>query len=685
LSATGSPATSHRNFRFGPFVLSERHAELRKNGVRVKLQEQPFQVLLELVANAGNIVSREELQQRLWPADTFVDFNVGVNTAIRKLRLALNDDADNPHYIETVSKRGYRFIAEVTVQLAITPVLLKENASGSVSLPPIVVVPQTETESAIAVAEATPSADATPVKVPRQETRRRKRAKEILAFGLLLFAVACGLLYYAARPYPIPTVKGYKQLSFDGGWKFLTGVDGARIYTVLYTPEYTGMAELSTAGGDLRKVPLLPTRTAVPEGISADGTQLLVIDPWPADRQPSPFYSVPILGGAPLRLGDAKGLGASWSSDRSLLAYHTVDTVYLANGDGSGSRKLITIPGVETLKQIGGVTISPNGGRIRFSAPPSPGKEAHLFEINSDGSGFHQLLPGFSAADEFEGVGVWSGDGRYFFFGAHGQMWVLPERRSFLSPQPKPVQLTSGAMVYSSFFLGTDHRNLYVTGFLPHGELVRYDLQSGLYAPVLGGISAEFASYSPDGQWVAYVTYPDGTLYRSKTDGSQRLPLARPPGYPINPYWAPDSKTIYYTVDSGAQFKILQVSVEGDDPKPILPEEKKALSDANPSPDGRKLVFAKAPAANFPPNPDTSISILDLDTGQETMLPGSRGKFSPRWSPDGRYISANSWDAKKLFLYDLKTQHWVEVDHADKLGWQLFSRDGRSLYYICKR
>jgi Tol biopolymer transport system component/DNA-binding winged helix-turn-helix (wHTH) protein len=104
-----------RIFRFGPFELSEREGELRKNGVRLKLQEQPLGMLVEFVANAGKVVSPEELQQKLWPADTFVDFDVGLNAAIRKLRQALNDDTDDPHYIETLAKRGYRFIAPVTI------------------------------------------------------------------------------------------------------------------------------------------------------------------------------------------------------------------------------------------------------------------------------------------------------------------------------------------------------------------------------------------------------------------------------------------------------------------------------------------------------------------------------------------------------------------------------------------
>ena len=125
-----------RTFRFGPFELSERQAELRKSGVRIKLQEQPFRVLVELVANSGNLLSREDLHKKLWPADTFVDFDVGLNSAIRKLRQALNDDAENPRYIETLAKRGYRFIAPVAdVVPAVPPTSRDSPAQAPVSLP----------------------------------------------------------------------------------------------------------------------------------------------------------------------------------------------------------------------------------------------------------------------------------------------------------------------------------------------------------------------------------------------------------------------------------------------------------------------------------------------------------------------------------------------------------------------
>src|SRR5271163_2992191 len=101
--------------RFGAFELDLHAAELREHGLRVHLQEQPFQVLRMLLERAGEVVTREELQKKLWPADTFVDFDHGLNKAINKIREALSDSAESPRFVETVARRGYRFLAEVKV------------------------------------------------------------------------------------------------------------------------------------------------------------------------------------------------------------------------------------------------------------------------------------------------------------------------------------------------------------------------------------------------------------------------------------------------------------------------------------------------------------------------------------------------------------------------------------------
>src|SRR5687768_11694156 len=113
--------TTPRLVRFGVFELDRRSGELRKDGVRVRLQEQPLRVLDALLAEPGEPVTRETLRQRLWPDDTFVDFDNGLNRAINRLRVALGDAADNPRFIETLERRGYRFIAPVATPDAPAP------------------------------------------------------------------------------------------------------------------------------------------------------------------------------------------------------------------------------------------------------------------------------------------------------------------------------------------------------------------------------------------------------------------------------------------------------------------------------------------------------------------------------------------------------------------------------------
>jgi DNA-binding winged helix-turn-helix (wHTH) protein len=102
-----------RIYRFGPFELDARAGELRKHGIRIRLQEQPFQLLTMLLAVPGEVVLREEIQQRLWPNNTMVEFDHGINAAVKRLRTALNDSAEEPRYVETLARRGYRFIANV--------------------------------------------------------------------------------------------------------------------------------------------------------------------------------------------------------------------------------------------------------------------------------------------------------------------------------------------------------------------------------------------------------------------------------------------------------------------------------------------------------------------------------------------------------------------------------------------
>src|SRR5438128_11871316 len=123
---------SQGTVRFAAFELDSRAGELRKQGVKIRLQEQPFQILQILLQHPCEIVTREELQQKIWPSDTFVDFDHGINNAIKRLREALGDAAETPHYIETLPRRGYRFIGKIereTPKFRSLAVLPLENLS----------------------------------------------------------------------------------------------------------------------------------------------------------------------------------------------------------------------------------------------------------------------------------------------------------------------------------------------------------------------------------------------------------------------------------------------------------------------------------------------------------------------------------------------------------------------------
>ena len=126
-------------FRFGPFEAKIDAQELSKNGTRVKLRGQPFSILELLLSHAGEVVTREEIRQKLWPADTFVDFDHGLNTSIKKLRQAIGDSATEPRYIETVPRLGYRFIA--AVETAAEPKQQRANQERIGEVSPVAVVP----------------------------------------------------------------------------------------------------------------------------------------------------------------------------------------------------------------------------------------------------------------------------------------------------------------------------------------------------------------------------------------------------------------------------------------------------------------------------------------------------------------------------------------------------------------
>ena len=232
-------------------------------------------------------------------------------------------------------------------------------------------------------------------------------------------------------------------------------------------------------------------------------------------------------------------------------------------------------------------------------------------------------------------------------------------------------------MTFSSPLPSKDGKKLFVVGALARGEMVRYDAKSAEFVPFLSGISAQYPSSSNDGQWVAYVSYPEGTLWKSKLDGSQRLQLSYPPLSPILPQWSPDGKEIaFFDASPGQKMKSYTVSTDGGAPREMIPEDLQNQWDPNWSPDGTRIVFG---GAFFDPSP--TIRILDVKTHQISTLPGSKGLFSPHWSPDGRYVVAMPCDSHGLMLFDFAAQKWEEIAKVTA-AFPNWSKTGEYVYFL---
>ena len=512
---------------------------------------------------------------------------------------------------------------------------------------------------------------------PQVEKSRRRIIGAIAAAALFLLIAA--LAYFFTRSTPVPKVSNYVQLTHDGRQKSLIGTDGSRLYLEFGTSAQASIAEMSLSGGEPRSIENVPSPNMVPAALSPDGSQLLVIDGQGVPPS-GPLWSLPVLGGSPRRLGDTAGEAASWSRDTNMLAYTNAGTIFVANADGTNSRKLVS-----TKSQVSNLVWSPDGNRLRFDTSEGfdIGGQHLIWEISADGKNLHQLFAGWHDPPD-ECCGKWTLDGKYFVFESQNQIWALPQGRGFLQREPKPVQLTSSPMSLYSPIPGKGGKKIFVVGRTYRGELTRYDSKSGQFLPFLSGISAEYLDFSKDGQWVAYTSYPEGTIWRSKLDGSQRLQLTYPPLYAVMPRWSPDGKQIIFfefPQSSSKPARMYEVPAAGGSPKVLLPDDPHHQQDPNWSPDGTKIIFAgdANDAANAGSAP--AIRVLELATHQVSALPGSQNLFSPRWSPDGKYIFAISSDSTRLMLFDLQTQTWSELAKGS-MGWLNLSKDGQYIYVL---
>jgi serine/threonine protein kinase/Tol biopolymer transport system component len=511
---------------------------------------------------------------------------------------------------------------------------------------------------------------------PAAARKARKSSSHpwLAVMAIFAFALAAIPFYRYLAPLPSLQVGSSAQITNDGRAKLLAGTDGSRLYlqyTTSVVANSSPIGQVSVAGGEVAPI-AAPTLSMQILSVSNDGASLLVSDE-PGTAFDGPLWALPVLGGSPRRLGDAMGHAGAWSPDGRRLVFAKGGELFIANSDGTDSQSLATTTGWPSALRW-----SADGSLLRFTLKDQKTNATALWETTVDGKISRPLLPGWHNPPA-ECCGVWTADGKHFLFSSQGSIWELPDKSGvFRTGKNEPTQLTSGPLALFSPLPGRDGKRLFVVGRRPRGELVRQNAGSDHLAPFLSGISAEHLSFSQDGQQVAYVSFPDGILWRSKADGTERLQLSNPPLYASLPRWSPDGKQIvFFSVTSGKAPRIYVVSAAGDTPQELLPDDDHPQADAYWSPDGAALVFGSPFASS-----SKGIRVFDLKTRAITTLPDSQDLFSPRWSPDGRYIAAVRWNSQSLLLFDRNKKKWSEVGQGRNVSFPNWSHDGKYIYFL---
>jgi eukaryotic-like serine/threonine-protein kinase len=494
-----------------------------------------------------------------------------------------------------------------------------------------------------------------------------------------LLPLVAGLMVLMAllfRQPGAPHVVSYVQLTSDARPKVIgfPGIqlpivtDGARVYFSEYVGGSPEVVQVSGQGG---AVDLVSSHLPMPmlAGVSWNHSSLLLFrgdDP----REDRPLWELPLPSGTPRRLGDLVAHSAAWSPDQRELAFAEAQDIYIAKADGTDPRKLLTLKGTPTW-----IRWSPDGNRLRFTVESVPVSTA-IWEVGVDGRGLRQLLKGWNDRP-LECCGNWTPDGKYFVFqaqrGGHVDIWSILGDNRLLGGDTRPLQLTSGQMNSLAPVPSLDGKRLFTIGVLQRGEVVRYDKKTAAFVPYLGGISAHQLNFSRDGKWLAYVGLPDGSLWRSRVDGSDQLQLTFPPMLVGMPQWSPDGKEIAFGgVSAGMQVQLFAVSADGSPTHPLVAGPH-AYGDPIWSPDGKLLSYWVDWGRG-------GIEVLDVATHRVSVIPNSVGRFAARWSPDGRYLAALGEGDLGLFIHDLRSHRWTEL-FSGPAQYDNWSHDSKYIYF----
>lgn len=690
--------------RFGVFEVDLRAGELRRNGSKVKLQEQPFQVLTLLLERPGDVVTREELRQKLWGTETFVDFDHSLNAAIRRLRDALGDSAEHPRYVETVARRGYRFLAP-----------LNGHSNGSVHA-------STLTASA------------------------NRRWLWISAGVLIILGVGLAIGWFAGSRSASSRPNSERRLTANPADVPVLGGCISRDGRYLAYSDRTGMYLKVVDTGETHPVQLPEGFHPEPVSWFPDGTH--IASSWVENPSQEPsIWDVSVFGGSPRKLTD-QGADPSVSPDGKQITFYrggkARGEIWIMQSDGQGARRLVG--GVASV--FSPVAWSPIGTRIAYvSATYYPGASStatQLHTINLSTGESRIML-----TDPRLGPGIaWNADGRLIYSKAEPRpnqddynLWALRLDANG-NPVGSPERLTRDPGFTSAVTLSTDGRR---AAFFKHSlqpDVYVVDIQDGgkrLATPqrlTLDEREDYPYSWTADSQAVLFTSDRDGTfqIYKQRIDqttpelmvgGAEQLSIPR---------ISPDGQTILYLItpklgETSNQVRLMRVPVSGGPPQLVVegpgisnhqcararstlcifsqitenemqfytfdpmrgrgPEFDKARISGEDSysfnwslsPDGHWI----ASATKIGINQNTAIRLFSVADGtvQEITVASGAGLSNLDWAADGKSLWVTSFttdDSWTLLNVDLQGKvRPIFKDERMRIGWAIPSPDGKRL------
>ena len=650
---------SRRMIRFGVFEVDLAAGELRKSGVKIKLQDQPFRVLTALLARPGEVVTREELREKLWRDGTFVDFDRGVNTAINKIRDALGDSADTPRFVETLPRRGYRFVAPVDG--AVPP------AAGAVSI------------------AARPAASA------QQETSSGPRRSERLlqigwAVTAVLLVAAAGIILAMWRSWPDQAGKAdFAKFAFTPGGDVSNPVISPNGRYVAYVRGISPQSKLWVQGLRGEK----PREIDGTEGIDDFFCNLV----WSPDSDFIAFATrgageiqvkkVPVEGGEVVvlsQLSDFSGRvqGGAWSPDGESIVFvfgeNNWSVLHEVPARGGPPKRLIEHEGQQALA-------------FPFLLPLKDGRRVAVFR-----AGYREprlMLRNLETGDEaflVEGSRpVYSPSGHIIYQASDGSrsLWALPFSIDSLRPTGESFLITPNGMFPSVAANGT-------LVYLDPTSRVGYQLvwrdRSGKKLGVIGQPQERIghASLSPDGRRVAVSGMengqPDVWLHDVERRIKTRVTFKRG-GRPI---WSPSGDQLTFMTGRRHNLDIFRAFADGSGEATPLLATPEAEHSTDWSPNGEYLMYYRQGEET-----GSDLWYLQSKDGGNSYepFPFLRAPFNQnqgKFSPNGRFVAYLSDETGQRELYvlpfpDGDAKERISTNGARQARWR---RDGKELFYV---